>query len=108
MPDFATVRARLALVGVLVHLFVAVLFALQNTQPIRVNLLFASTEGSAALVLVCTFTIGVLVGVLALTPSRLRDRSRIKQLRNELNSQNTSPGEASGRASAEQPDANTE
>jgi len=46
------------MVGALTLLFVAILFALQNTQPIRVNLLFVSTEGSAALVLVCTFILG--------------------------------------------------
>ena len=83
MPDFATLRTRLAMVGALVLLLGAILFALQNTQPIRVNLLFASAEGSAALVLVCTFIIGVVVGVLALVPARLRDRRHIKELQKE-------------------------
>jgi putative membrane protein len=107
MPDFATIRTRLSMVGALVLLFVAILFALQNTQPIRVNLLFASTEGSAALVLVCTFIIGVLVGVLALTPARLRDRRRIKQLEKEQPSQRPGKGEASDRSAPGRSDADT-
>lgn len=90
MPDFATIRTRFAMVSALVLLVVAILFALQNTQPIRVNLLFASTEGSAALVLVFTFILGVLVGVLALVPARLRDRRRIKQLQSNTGEQQTS------------------
>ncbi|MFO8232215.1 MAG: LapA family protein [Longimonas sp.] len=108
MPDFATIRTRLAMVGALVLLFVAILFALQNTQPIRVNLLFASTEGSAALVLVCAFTIGVLVGVLALAPARLRDRRRIKQLEKEQRSQGPGQGEASGPSAPGRSDADTQ
>ena len=79
------------MVGALTLLFVAILFALQNTQPIRVNLLFVSTEGSAALVLVSAFILGVLVGVLSMIPARLRDRRRIKELERE---QNPPQGEA--------------
>ena len=91
MPDLSTLRTRFALVGALTLLFVAILFALQNTQPIRVNLLFVSTEGSAALVLVSAFILGVLVGVLFMIPARLRDRRRIKELERE---QNPPQGEA--------------
>lgn len=107
MPDFATIRTRLAMVGALVLLFVAILFALQNTQPIRVNLLFVSTEGSAALVLVCTFIIGVLVGTLALVPARLRDRRRIKQLEKEQPSSRAGQAEASSKPAPERSDADT-
>lgn len=91
------------MVGALTLLFVAILFALQNTQPIRVNLLFVSTEGSAALVLVCTFILGVLVGVLGMIPARLRDRRRLKQLQSEQKSQ----GDTSASGSPQRSDASS-
>lgn len=58
----------------------AVVFALQNPQPMDVNLLFFQTEGSTALVLILTFAFGVLVGLLSSLPGRLRARRKLKEL----------------------------
>lgn len=91
MPDFSSIRTRFAVVGAIVLFLVAVLFTLQNTQPIRVYLLFFSTEGSAALVLAFTFVLGVIVGSLAMVPARLRDRKRIKKLEQKADEDNLSP-----------------
>lgn len=91
MPDFSSIRTRFAVVGAIVVFLVAVLFTLQNTQPIRVYLLFFSTEGSAALVLAFTFVLGVIVGSLAMVPSRLRDRKRIKKMEQETGEDDLSP-----------------
>ncbi len=84
MPDLSTPRVQLALGGSLLLVLLTVIFALQNTEPIRVNLIFFSTEGSAALVLLLTFMIGIGVGLLVMVPTRMRDRKRIKQLRSEI------------------------
>ncbi len=71
---------RFTLVLSLLIAVLAVVFALQNPQFMEVNLLFARTEGSTALVLIITFAIGVLVGLLSTLPGRIRDRRRIKSL----------------------------
>lgn len=71
---------RFTLILSLLIAVLAVVFALQNPQFMEVNLLFTSTEGSTALVLIVTFALGVLVGLLSTLPGRLRDRRRIKAL----------------------------
>ena len=94
MPDFSSPRVQFALGGSLLLVLLTVIFALQNTEPIRVNLIFFSTEGSAALVLLLTFMIGIGVGLLVMVPVRLRDRKRIKKLRGEVQELATSRSSA--------------
>jgi putative membrane protein len=72
---------RTALIFSLVIAIIAVVFALQNPQPMEVNLLFAETRGSAALILLVTFALGVVVGLLSTLPSRIRDKREIKKLK---------------------------
>ena len=72
---------RFALVLSLILAVVAVVFALQNPQIVEVNLLFFKTQGSAALVLILTFAIGVVVGILSTLPSRIRDKRELKRLK---------------------------
>lgn len=72
---------RFALIFSLLVAIVAVVFALQNPQTMEVNLLFVETQGSAALVLLVTFAIGVVVGLLSTLPSRIRDKRKIKKLK---------------------------
>lgn len=72
---------RFALVLSLVLSVVAVVFALQNPQPVEVNLLFLETQGSAALVLILTFALGVVVGILSTLPSRIRDKRELRRLK---------------------------
>ena len=71
---------RFGLLFSLLLAIVAVIFALQNPQPMDVNLLFYQTEGSTALVLILTFGFGVLVGLLSSLPGRLRARRKLKEL----------------------------
>lgn len=75
---------RFSLVFSLLIAVLAVVFALQNPQMMEVNLLFANTQGSTALVLIITFGIGVLVGLLSTLPGRIRDRRKIKSLEKSL------------------------
>jgi putative membrane protein len=75
---------RFALVFSLLIAVLAVVFALQNPQMMEVNLLFVDTQGSTALVLIITFGLGVLVGLLSALPSRVRDRRKIKALEKSL------------------------
>jgi len=75
---------RYTLVLSLLIAILAVLFALQNPQMMEVNLLFLETQGSTALVLIVTFGIGVLVGLLSTLPGRIRDRRTVKSLEKKL------------------------
>lgn len=74
---------RFGLIFSLILAIIAVLFALQNPQMMDVNLLFVSTEGSTALVLILTFGFGVLVGLLSTLPSRLRARRKLNKLQKQ-------------------------
>lgn len=92
---------RLGLILSLILAVLAVIFALQNPQPMDVNLLFFQMEGSTALVLILTFAFGVIVGLLSSLPGRLRARRKLKTLKKqetstEANSSSTSPKSGSG------------
>jgi lipopolysaccharide assembly protein A len=78
------------------------IFALQNSVPITVWFLFWEFEGSLALVLLCTFALGVVVSLLVSAPAMIRKRlavanqnRRINELEKRLEqpgpSQRTSP-----------------
>ncbi len=71
---------RFSLVFSLALAIVAVIFALQNPQPMDVNLLFFKTSGSTALILILTFGFGILVGLLSTLPKQLRTRRKLKEL----------------------------
>jgi len=77
---------RFGLLFSLVLAILAVIFALQNPQPMDVNLLFFETEGSTALVLILTFGFGVLVGLISSLPARLRARRKLNQLQKDRSS----------------------
>jgi len=78
---------RFGLLFSLVLAIIAVIFALQNPQPMDVNLLFFRTEGSTALVLILTFSFGIVVGLLSSLPGRLRARRRLKELQKQVASE---------------------
>ncbi len=82
-------RIRLGLLSSLLLAIVAVIFALQNPQPMEVNLLFFQTEGSTALVLILTFGFGVVVGLLSSLPGRLRARRELKDLKSKQSDDQT-------------------
>ena len=82
---------RFSLIFSLILAIFAVVFALLNPQPMDVNLLFFRTSGSTALVLILTFGLGVLVGLLSTLPKQLRTRRKLKELQ-----QTQESGSASG------------
>lgn len=87
---------RFSLLFSLVLAILAVIFALQNPQPMDVNLLFFETEGSTALVLILTFGFGVLVGLISSVPARLRAHRKLKQLRKDQPSDDGPASTSSG------------
>jgi len=52
------------LIGIIVLLFVMVVFAIQNTQPLAIKFLFWGIETSAVLSILVSFMLGFLVGCL--------------------------------------------
>jgi len=72
---------RFALVFALILAVLTVVFALQNDDPMAVDFLFVQTQGSTALILIVTFAIGVVTGLLSTLPGRIRDKRKIKKLK---------------------------
>jgi putative membrane protein len=96
---------RFGLIFSLILAILAVIFALQNPQPMDVNLLFFETEGSTALVLILTFGFGVLVGLLSSLPGRLRARRKLKALKKKQDGGAAQTGSSSTTASPSSGDA---
>lgn len=75
---------NIALILALAVAIVAVLFAFQNPDPVQVQFLgFRSIEASLALVLLITFTFGLLTGWLGSLPGRIRARMEARALARE-------------------------
>lgn len=72
---------RITLVLSLIIAILAVVFALQNPAPIEVALGPFDVQGSTALILLATFSIGVVVGILATVPSVMKRRKQVKELK---------------------------
>jgi putative membrane protein len=93
---------RFSLIFSLILAIFAVVFALLNPQPMDVNLVFFQTSGSTALVLILTFGMGILVGLLSTLPKQLRTRRKLKELQQKQGSSSassssvTSPKSSSG------------
>lgn len=81
---------RFGLIFSLILAILAVIFALLNPQPMDVNLILFETSGSTALILILTFGLGVLVGVLSTLPKQLRTRRKLKELQQEQGSESKS------------------
>jgi len=83
--------ATVYLIVALVIAIVAVIFALQNTMTITISFLAWKVTGSLSLVLLVTLAIGVVIGLLVLSPSAIKNslavssnRKRIGSLEKEL------------------------
>jgi len=63
----------------------AVLFALQNSMLITISFLSWEISGSLSLVLLATLAIGVLIGLLVLTPSALKKTIKTSSQRKRIN-----------------------
>ena len=79
---------------------VAVIFALQNTLVITISFFAWKVTGSLSLVLLITLAIGVVIGLLVLAPSAIKNtiqvsghRKRIGVLEKELNEHKTKVAE---------------
>lgn len=89
----------LLIVAAIVIAFFAIAFALQNNDPVVINLLVWQYQGSLAIVLLATLAIGVLIGILVLIPSVLKRGwrvSRAKRQTADLESQLTDRERALG------------
>ena len=83
--------ATVYLIVALVIAIVAVIFALQNTMTITISFLAWEVTGSLSLVLLITLAIGVVIGLLVLSPSAIKSslaasstRKRVGSLEKEL------------------------
>jgi len=68
----------------LIIAILAVIFAVYNTEPVTVEFLSWSFEGSLALVLIMGMLVGVLISLLASTPSIVKNKLAIRSLNKQL------------------------
>ncbi len=68
---------RIFIAIALILALLVTVFAVQNNQPITINFLFWSIEGSLALVLMITLVLGIVVGVLLMAPGSIRSRIQV-------------------------------
>lgn len=86
---------RIALVLSLLIAILAVVFALQNPAYIDVNIGPYDITGSTALIMMVTFCVGVIVGILATTPTIIQRKKRIRHLERhaaDVRTEETTPG----------------
>jgi uncharacterized integral membrane protein len=78
---------RLLLLLALLIAIVAVVFALQNSTPVFIRFFGWQTQESMALVLLITFTVGVLFGLLVSVPALIQRMRKISQLKRQVDEQ---------------------
>ncbi|HEX7071572.1 MAG TPA: LapA family protein [Rhodothermales bacterium] len=71
---------RGALIISLLLAVAAAVFAIQNPNETSLNIGPYEITASTALVIIGTFILGAIVGILASLPGRMRQRKRVKQL----------------------------
>ncbi len=74
----------LLLIFSLVIAFLAILFAIQNTDVTPIHFLFWETEGSLALVLFIALVAGALISYLATAPGQIKQRMTISNQRKRI------------------------
>jgi putative membrane protein len=72
------------LIIALLLILVVVVFALQNSDPVQIKLLFWNVESSIAFVMTSVLFIGALLGVLFSLPSIHKKREKIIELKEKL------------------------
>jgi putative membrane protein len=70
--------------ALIIVLVLAVAFAVQNTAPVNVSLLFWQSRASLAIVMALCLALGFLVGLLAVAPSFLKGRRHARNLQSQL------------------------
>jgi len=80
-----------SLILALVFAIIAVIFALENTDVVTVSFLSMSIEGSLALILLASVAIGILIGILLMTPGTIKrnlalsgEKKKLKTAEKEL------------------------
>ncbi len=71
----------------LLALFIAIVagvFALQNSTPVFVQFMGWQTQASMALILLITFSLGVLFGILISLPAMIRRMGKISHFRSQV------------------------
>ena len=89
---------RSALIISLLLALAAAIFAIQNPGFTELNLGPWQVSASTALVIIVTFVAGVLVGILASLPSRVRSRKRVRSLEKSIADEKTTPHQAEPQA----------
>ena len=93
-----------ALILALAIAVVAVFFALENTMMVTVSFFGYTVDGSLALFILISLGIGVLIGVLMMTPGRIKSSLSNARHRKKIGSLETSLEEHKARLSqAEKP-----
>ncbi|QXD15514.1 LapA family protein [Rhodocaloribacter litoris] len=79
-------------ISLILSLFMAV-FALTNPDPVTIDFGFFETTGPTALVILVTFVLGIVVGVLFMLPGRIKQARRLARQARERESaaQDTGP-----------------
>lgn len=75
---------RIYLILALVLAIIVTIFAVQNIDPVNVSFLTFELNGSLALVLLITLTVGIIIGILVSAPSSLRRRMEISGLKKNM------------------------
>jgi uncharacterized integral membrane protein len=103
---------QILLIFSLVIAVLAVLFAVQNNQPVTVRFLLWSIQSTSALVILVSILAGVLISLFASSPSMVRNklnlrsqRKRIGELESELSATQTKLAAAEQQLSAPPPGA---
>lgn len=76
--------ATVYLILALVIAIIAVVFALQNTATITISFIIWEVTGSLSLVLLVTLAIGVLIGLLFLSPSAIKSSLQASGQRKQI------------------------
>jgi len=80
----------------LIIAILAVIFALSNPGYVTLRFGPYQTEQSTALVVLVSFALGVLVGILATIPGRIKRARELRQLRKQLSSAGSETSSSSG------------
>jgi uncharacterized integral membrane protein len=88
------------LILALAFAIVAVIFALQNTEVVTVAFFSLSYEGSLALVILVAVALGILIGVLVMTPGNIRNKISSTRNRKKVSSLEASLDEQKSKLAA--------
>jgi putative membrane protein len=104
-------RITIALILALILALIVTIFAVQNNTTIEVTFLAWSVDGSLALMLIITFALGILLGLLVSTPAwfrRIRQSANLRRNIRDLEMDLEKVRSVSAAPSGEQPEEESE